>query len=93
WVSISKHKNESLSSLNTVQVSYRYDGIRLANHFQYIKVESATKCFEECQKNKECEAITFRPVNNDGCHLYRKGEYVAGLDSEWVSISNNIIHI
>ncbi|CAM2730499.1 unnamed protein product, partial [Rotaria socialis] len=67
-------------SLNTVQVSYRYDGIRLANHFQYIKVESATKCFEECQKNKECEAITFRPVNNDGCHLYRKGEYVAGLD-------------
>lgn len=90
WIDI----NAMITSLKAINnSSHYYEGVRLANHFQYVRVQSAAKCFEECQKNDECEAITFRPVNNDGCHFYRKGQYVAGHDSEWVSISRNIIKI
>ncbi|CAF0961192.1 unnamed protein product [Brachionus calyciflorus] len=85
WIDL----NDKIISLELEQTEGNvfYKGIRLENHFKYVRVKSVKECFEKCSENDECMAVTYRPINKDGCHFYRKDEFKVVLDSEWVSAS------
>ncbi|RMZ99181.1 hypothetical protein BpHYR1_024103 [Brachionus plicatilis] len=82
--------NERIIALEMEQTegNVYYKGLRLVNHFRYARVRSVKECFEKCLKNEDCAAVTYRPINKDGCHFYRRDEFKVVRDPEWVSASN-----
>lgn len=82
--------NEKIIALEMEQSqeSIFYKGLRLVNHFRYVRVKSVKECFIKCLENKECAAVTYRPINQDGCHFYRKNELIVVKDPEWISASH-----
>lgn len=85
WIDL----NEKIIALEMEQShgNVFYKGLRLVNHFKYVRVKSVKECFAKCQENEDCAAITYRPINKDGCHFYRKNEFMVVKDPEWISAS------
>lgn len=75
---------------------YRYEGLRLYDHYSYT-LASNEQCFQLCESQSKCFAVAFRPNANMGCLFYKNDEYqTTKVDSnakKWEIISKELIEV
>lgn len=75
---------------------YRFVGVRLHNHYDYISA-SNEQCRQKCQSDDECFAMAYRPNSNMGCLFYKNDQYrtskVDVTGEKWEIISKDVIMV
>ena len=60
--------------------SFRFIETRLTNSYKSVEnVISDLECFQKCEEDSDCYAITFQNVIKNGCEFFKKQEYNARM--------------